>query len=745
MKKNTCVIFPLVLYSINVMAQQPLQQSAANVVVHSDTNHLLQDVVITAARSAVLRRNLPQKVSVITGSQIENTSAKDLTDVLKKTAGVDVIQYPNLLSGVGIRGFRPQFSGINQRTLLLIDGRPAGATNLATVDLTNADRIEVVKGAASALYGSQAMGGVVNVITKKSKGDIFKTLSLGYGSYNTLDVNLQAGGKVSTRLDFNVAARYYKQRDDIKWGNDNFFRNKKDYTTVTDIYRSKDFEIDSVKQLNDMRGDGVVRQYTSYQYSLGSLRLGYDITENWRVDAGADYYGAANVLSPGDLYEGTNNQASKNPYRYSSYVTANGNIKDHHITGKWYASSEMSDYVPKTSTFATSKTTTTYNGFQLQDNFRFKFANITVGVDRNKAIARSQSFSASTAAEIAPSSPPYGIYSTAGFVNIMSTFWRDRLIVTTAGRYDGIAFDVKQNPYLLTYKAAKSSYGVFSPGIGIKYKTPFDIDLHVSYGKAFVTPDAFNVAGYSVAGPGASPTVTGRVNLTTGNADLKPERSTSWDAGISYFKKDWGLDVDVTYFSTSINDRITTSPTTPVSVAQAQLTPEGDTVVSTTTYINADNSHMRGLEYGGSFDLGAFNAYAFSFRLFYYTTQFFTLQETVRDKNFTNESLFRTKNITNVAGRTSTFGLEYMKEGLCTRLSGRYVGKRYDTDNSDAIKRPEIEYAKFMVFDLSVAMPVRKKDKLIAQVNNVTDENYYEKRGYNLPGRNFKISYTISL
>ncbi len=67
-----------------------------------------------------------------------------------------------------------------------------------------------------------------------------------------------------------------------------------------------------------------------------------------------------------------------------------------------------------------------------------------------------------TAAEIAPSSPPYGIYSTAGFVNITQQLvLNERLIVNTTGRYDGIEFDVKQNPYLLTYKAAKSSYGVF--------------------------------------------------------------------------------------------------------------------------------------------------------------------------------------------------------------------------------------------------------------------------------------------
>ena len=73
--------------------------------------------------------------------------AADITDVLKKNAGVDVVQYNGVLSGVGIRGFRPETSGINKRSLLLIDGRPSGVTNLATLLLDNVDRIEVMKGA----------------------------------------------------------------------------------------------------------------------------------------------------------------------------------------------------------------------------------------------------------------------------------------------------------------------------------------------------------------------------------------------------------------------------------------------------------------------------------------------------------------------------------------------------------------------------------------------------------------------
>ena len=74
--------------------------------------------------------------------------------ILKKNSSIDVIDYPGVLSGIGIRGFRPEFSGITKHSLILIDGRPAGATNLATILKDNVERIEVLKGPASALYGA---------------------------------------------------------------------------------------------------------------------------------------------------------------------------------------------------------------------------------------------------------------------------------------------------------------------------------------------------------------------------------------------------------------------------------------------------------------------------------------------------------------------------------------------------------------------------------------------------------------
>ena len=154
---------PILLISATLAAATTMAQSVQTDTLKTQT---LGQVVITATRSEVQRNKIPQSMTVINKKDLEKTGGQDFVDLLKKNASVNVVQYPGLLAGIGIRGFRPQTGGLNQRVLLLIDGRPAGAANIATINPSDIERIEVLKGPASALYGAQAMGGVVNVITR---------------------------------------------------------------------------------------------------------------------------------------------------------------------------------------------------------------------------------------------------------------------------------------------------------------------------------------------------------------------------------------------------------------------------------------------------------------------------------------------------------------------------------------------------------------------------------------------------
>ena len=120
--------------ALGAASTQPVQAQTPADTLHRQN---LTAVEVTASRTAIERRKVPQQLQVISRRELEQTPAQEFTDVLKKHTAVDVVQFPSLLAGVGIRGFRPQTSGLNQRTLLLVDGRPAGTANLATLDLNS--------------------------------------------------------------------------------------------------------------------------------------------------------------------------------------------------------------------------------------------------------------------------------------------------------------------------------------------------------------------------------------------------------------------------------------------------------------------------------------------------------------------------------------------------------------------------------------------------------------------------------
>ncbi|MHB1378746.1 MAG: TonB-dependent receptor [Desulfurivibrionaceae bacterium] len=117
--------------------------------------------------------------------------------------------------------FFPAVSGfagetITKHSLVLINGRPAGTTTLATILVGNIERIEILKGPASSLYGGEAMGGVVNIITKKNTDGLTGIVETGGGSFQTNGQKAAMGGAVGKGLDFDLSARRFEQADDFK-------------------------------------------------------------------------------------------------------------------------------------------------------------------------------------------------------------------------------------------------------------------------------------------------------------------------------------------------------------------------------------------------------------------------------------------------------------------------------------------------------------------------------------------------
>jgi outer membrane receptor for ferrienterochelin and colicins len=143
-------------------------------------------VVVTATRSERKLSNITVPVTIVNAKTIQQNGSLRLTDILREQTGLTLTS--GFGAGVQLQGLNPDY------TIILINGEPlvgrtAGVLDLNRVALGNIKKIEIVKGPSSSLYGSEAMAGVINIITDASSSIPLQT-SLRYGTYNTLDANI---------------------------------------------------------------------------------------------------------------------------------------------------------------------------------------------------------------------------------------------------------------------------------------------------------------------------------------------------------------------------------------------------------------------------------------------------------------------------------------------------------------------------------------------------------------------------
>jgi len=156
----------------------------------------LGETVVTATRSATRADELVSDVSVVDRRAIEQSTARSLAELLARTAGVQMSASGGLgkTSNIFIRGTE------SRHTILLVDGvrmgsATAGTPSLEGIPVEMIERIEVLKGPASALYGSEGVGGVVQVFTRKGRDGLHPYATLGAGSegYVLASTGLSAG------------------------------------------------------------------------------------------------------------------------------------------------------------------------------------------------------------------------------------------------------------------------------------------------------------------------------------------------------------------------------------------------------------------------------------------------------------------------------------------------------------------------------------------------------------------------
>jgi outer membrane receptor for ferrienterochelin and colicins len=169
---------------------------------------VLNDVVVTGTRSPHLLKDVPVQTEVVGQQDFEKVGAKSVDEALSSAIGIK-INKDFVSQSAAIRGTQ------GNQVLIMVDGqrqvgRVNGSIDLSQYSLANVEKIEVVKGTGSTLYGSDAMGGVINIISKKPKLDErYANLYVDYGTFRSLNPSLDFNlGGAKTGLLF--GAKFYR-------------------------------------------------------------------------------------------------------------------------------------------------------------------------------------------------------------------------------------------------------------------------------------------------------------------------------------------------------------------------------------------------------------------------------------------------------------------------------------------------------------------------------------------------------
>ena len=175
---------------------------AQTTVVPSDT----EEIVVSATRLPLPEEETPASVSVITAEDLEEKQTERVADALRGIPGLSVVQSGTAgqLTSVFTRGLR------SEHTQVLLDGIPinqglAGLFNFADLTIDNIDRIEVVRGPQSTVYGPRALAGVIQIFTKEGSDTPETSVTAEAGSYSTFRESLATSGKFGP-IDYSLGA-----------------------------------------------------------------------------------------------------------------------------------------------------------------------------------------------------------------------------------------------------------------------------------------------------------------------------------------------------------------------------------------------------------------------------------------------------------------------------------------------------------------------------------------------------------
>ncbi len=199
MKKLTFLLSLLIIISTNNLLSQ---------------DDAVEEVIVTATKTERTLQEVPVAVSVVTSETIEKASVMDLFDLKAVVPSLDSRQYQSTINATFfIRGFGNGSNnpGIEPSVAVFVDGVYRSKTQSQISDLPMVERIEVLRGPQSTLFGKNASAGVINIVTKKPSFDKSGMVTVGFGNHNSKVGKLYTTGPINDTMAYSLSGNFNKR------------------------------------------------------------------------------------------------------------------------------------------------------------------------------------------------------------------------------------------------------------------------------------------------------------------------------------------------------------------------------------------------------------------------------------------------------------------------------------------------------------------------------------------------------
>lgn len=538
----------------------------ANQVVAEEVTQELDEVVVSASRVKEKIKEAPVTINVVPSKEIKNVKPRNTEEVLKRIPGINSSNFGGESELTSIR-IPTHFT--NPYTLVLVDGVPTASYgsgssgNLNELNIDNIASIEVVKGPGSALYGSNAIGGIINVITKDPSPKPHVNVWTEFGDYGQWRSGLTGSGS-GEKFSVNAGLNYINS--------DNW----REHSAV------------------DKKAGNIKLQYVPFDESLLTFKFDYinfdnessgsideeDFLADWQQDYNTFTYSKLEKISPLLSYshyfsdaELKTTLAFRNldhevlptygirPQGPMRYVGSYSEIDSNDVNLQVLYSQDfewLHSRIIGGADFELGETETDTYALSVQWNRAIrKFTGYTMG-DLDKA---------------------YDVTTKLGAPYLqLQVVPVENLRVTAGARYDSLKYEVDDK--LGTGDSGDMDFSHVSPKVGVTYDITPNLNAYVSYSEGFVVPTTSQLFTSSWA-----------------NSDLDPEEAKNYEIGLRSSFWNRQLDFDVALYSMDITNKIVTR----------------DINSWVREYVNAGETSHRGIEVAADLKPVKYASLAFSY------------------------------------------------------------------------------------------------------------------------------------